>query len=86
MNMRQLQVGLPVITASALGELRGTAITPESLQNRESGSPGVVEGPHPRHKGDVWFVDHGNGKKAAYHAEELQIPKGAFMPSWVKNQ
>lgn len=86
MNIRQLQVGLPVVTARELGDMLGSSLSQESLRNREVSSPGVIDGPHPEHNGDVWLVDHGNGKRAAYHREELQFPKGALVPAWLKNQ
>ena len=86
MLMHQLRAGLPVITASEIGEINGTEITPESVRNRQSDTPGIVEGFHPQHRGDVWLINHGDGKTAAYHTEELRMPRGSWLPDWVKSQ
>ena len=86
MSMHQLKAGLPVMTAPEIGSLQGTGLATESLQNRQSCAPGVVTGFHPEHRGDVWLVDHGDGRIAAYHFEELKIPKGSLLPDWARSE
>jgi hypothetical protein len=56
---------------------RGMVVNPSYLANRTAG-PGVIVAVVPGHGGDVWFVDHADGRRAAYTVLELDADPGPF--------
>jgi hypothetical protein len=80
MNVEYLRAGIPVVTAPRIEELAGNGIASDQLRNRQTTTVGVVQGSVLEQRGDVWLVEHGDGKVAAYHHDELLPFARASMP------
>lgn len=80
MNIENLKAGVSVVTAPRIEELAGNGITTEQLRNRQPTAVGVVKDPILEQRGEVWLVQHSDGKVAVYHHDELISFKNASMP------
>jgi hypothetical protein len=80
MNIENLKAGVSVVTAPRIEELAGNGITTEQLRNRQPTAVGVVKDSILEQRGEVWLVQHSDGKVAAYHHDELVSFTNASMP------
>ena len=80
MNIENLKAGVSVVTAPRIEERAGNGITTEQLRNRQPTAVGVVKDPILEQRGEVWLVQHSDGKVAVYHHDELISFKNASMP------
>jgi hypothetical protein len=82
MDPSYLSVGAPVVTARGVlkGSLAGSGVDSELALNRKAGAPGIIDGLIAEQSGELWTVRHSDGSRAAYHHDEIVIPRDARMP------
>src|SRR4051812_44052293 len=70
-----LQTGTPVIIHRSLAKdaTGGMMIKTEYLEARTAGATGKIVGVVGGHGGDVYWVQHDDGKKAAYCFDEFEL-------------
>ena len=74
MDLQKVEVGLRIKTIK-LHSTKGMMIKSHHLEVRKAGVEGVVKGYVPGHGGDVWWVEHDDGKVGAYCFNEFKPAK-----------
>ncbi len=71
-----LKHGTRIKTHERLGSTAGMLIKQTYLDQREPNSTGYIAGIVGGHGGDVYWVQHDNGKQAAYCFDEFELDDG----------